>query len=130
MPASMPTDRLFASATPQLRHVVISHRPICGLAESVDPTLLSAMEDDVGGSDRWPSSTRRALPAAPKGVVHTHAALLGHQRNLNDIRCLTAEDKLFCNSPFFWIGGFAFGLLATLIAGSTLVCSNATDPGD
>ncbi|MGB8391692.1 class I adenylate-forming enzyme family protein, partial [Mycobacterium sp.] len=42
---------------------------------------------------------------------------------------LTVDDKLFCNSPFFWIGGFAFGLLATLVAGSTLVCSNAGDAG-
>ena len=67
--------------------------------------------------------------AAPKGVVHTHAALLEHQRNLNEIRGLSPADKLFCNSPFFWIGGFAFGLLATLVAGSTLVCSNATDAG-
>jgi acyl-CoA synthetase (AMP-forming)/AMP-acid ligase II len=40
---------------------------------------------------------------------------------------LTADDKLFCNSPFFWIGGFAFALLATLVAGSTLVCSNASE---
>src|SRR5262249_39026242 len=29
--------------------------------------------------------------------------------------------------PFFWIGGLAFGLLATLVAGSTLICSNASD---
>lgn len=61
--------------------------------------------------------------------MHTHSALLRHQRNLNAIRGLTASDKLFCNSPFFWIGGFAFGLLATLVAGSTLVCSNAIDAG-
>ncbi|PRC41758.1 AMP-binding protein, partial [Mycobacterium sp. ITM-2017-0098] len=50
--------------------------------------------------------------------------------SLNEIRRLTADDRLFCNSPFFWIGGFAFGLLATLVAGATLICSNATDPSD
>jgi acyl-CoA synthetase (AMP-forming)/AMP-acid ligase II len=61
--------------------------------------------------------------------VHTHAALLNHQRNLNAVRDLTAADKLFCNSPFFWIGGLGFALLATLLAGSTLVCSNAEDAG-
>jgi acyl-CoA synthetase (AMP-forming)/AMP-acid ligase II len=43
---------------------------------------------------------------------------------------LTEQDKLFCNSPFFWIGGFAFGLLATMLAGATLVCSNAVDAGE
>lgn len=55
---------------------------------------------------------------------------MGHQRSLNEIRDLTEQDRLFCNSPFFWIGGFAFALTATLVAGSTLICSNATDPGE
>ena len=123
---------LFATATPQLRQVAIGLPDIerlSGLAETIDPTLLFAMEDDVDGSDPLAIVYTSGSTSTPKGVVHTHAALLGHQQNLNDIRGLTAEDKLFCNSPFFWIGGFAFGLLATLIAGSTLVCSNASDPG-
>ena len=96
------------------------------LADTVDPALLAAMEDDVDGCDPLAIVYTSGSTSTPKGVVHTHAALLGHQRNLNEIRGLTAADKLFCNSPFFWIGGFAFGLLATLVAGSTLVCSNAT----
>jgi acyl-CoA synthetase (AMP-forming)/AMP-acid ligase II len=120
---------LFAAATPQLRHVSIGHGRICGFAETVDPTLLSALEDDADGSDPLAIVYTSGSTSTPKGVVHTHAALLGHQQNLNDIRRLTTDDKLFCNSPFFWIGGFAFGLLATLIAGATLVCSNASDPG-
>ena len=96
------------------------------LADTVDPALLAALEDDVDGSDPLAIVYTSGSTSAPKGVVHTHAALLGHQRNLNEIRGLTTADRLFCNSPFFWIGGFAFGLLATLVAGSTLVCSNAT----
>ena len=95
----------------------------------VDEALLSRMEADVDGSDPLAIVYTSGSTAAPKGVVHTHAALLAHQQNLNAIRGLTADDKLFCNSPFFWIGGFAFGLLATLVAGSTLVCSNAADAG-
>jgi acyl-CoA synthetase (AMP-forming)/AMP-acid ligase II len=122
---------LFATATPQLRHVAIGPRDIERVqrpAATVDTGLLSAMENDVDGSDPLAIVYTSGSTSAPKGVVHTHAGLLGHQQNLNDIRGLTANDRLFCNSPFFWIGGFAFGLLATLIAGSTLVCSNATDP--
>jgi acyl-CoA synthetase (AMP-forming)/AMP-acid ligase II len=133
-------NRLFAAAAPQLREVAISHSPstvrrnrdigrLYELAETIDPGLLSAMEDDVDGSDPLAIIYTSGSTSTPKGVVHTHAALIGHQRNLNDIRGLAADDKLFCNSPFFWIGGFAFGLLATLIAGSTLVCSNAGDAG-
>jgi acyl-CoA synthetase (AMP-forming)/AMP-acid ligase II len=114
------------TAIPLLRHVLIDSEP----APTVDEALLEAMEDDVDGSDSLAIIYTSGSTSAPKGVVHTHAALLEHQKNLNKIRGLTAQDKLFCNSPFFWIGGFAFGLLATLVAGSTLVCSNAEDAGD
>ncbi len=122
-------ERLFVTATPQLRHVIVNAESVYRLGEAVDPALLEAMEDDVDGCDPLAIVYTSGSTSTPKGVVHTHAALLGHQRNLNEIRGLRADDKLFCNSPFFWIGGFAFGLLATLIAGSTLVCSNATDAG-
>jgi len=122
-------DRLFDTAAPQLRHVIFDVSRPCRLAGTVDEKLLTAMEDDVDGSDPLSLVHTSGTTSAPKGVLHTHAALLNHQRNLNAIRGLTAADKLFCNSPFFWIGGFAFALLATLLAGSTLVCSNAEDSG-
>jgi acyl-CoA synthetase (AMP-forming)/AMP-acid ligase II len=129
-PAGLDTDaRLFAAAAPQLRHVVVDSDRAYRTAPTVVPGLLEAMEDDVDGCDPLAIVYTSGSTSAPKGVVHTHAALIGHQRNLNEIRGLTAADRLFCNSPFFWIGGLAFGLLATLVAGSTLVCSNATDAG-
>jgi len=118
------------TSSPQLRHRFHDVGPVYRLADSVDQTLLAAMEDDVDGSDTLAIVYTSGSTAAPKGVVHTHAALLAHQRNLNDIRGLSAQDRLFCNSPFFWIGGFAFGLLATLVAGSTLVCSTTVDAGE
>jgi acyl-CoA synthetase (AMP-forming)/AMP-acid ligase II len=124
------TDELFSPSAPQLRHVAIGIEGVCALAETVDETLLEAMGDDVDGSDPLTIVYTSGSTSAPKGVVHTHAAMLGHQQNLNEIRGLTAEDRLFCNSPFFWIGGFAFGLLATLVAGATLLCSNAKDAAE
>jgi acyl-CoA synthetase (AMP-forming)/AMP-acid ligase II len=122
-------ERLLDTAAPQLRHVVFDVGRLYRLAETVDAVLLTAMEDDVDGSDPLTIVYTSGTTSTPKGVVHTHAALLNHQRNLNAVRGLTAADKLFCNSPFFWIGGFGFALLATLLAGSTLVCSNAEDAG-
>lgn len=113
-------------SVPLLRDVLIDADP----EGAVDEALLAALEADVDPSDPLAIIYTSGSTGAPKGVVHTHAALLGHQRNLNAVRGLTADDKLFCNSPFFWIGGFAFGLLAILVAGATLVCSNAADAGE
>jgi acyl-CoA synthetase (AMP-forming)/AMP-acid ligase II len=113
-------------AAPLLRHVLIDSAP----GNTADATLLEAMEHDVDESDPLAIVYTSGSTSTPKGVVHTHASLLGHQKVLNQIRGLTADDKLFCNSPFFWIGGIAFAVLATLLAGSTLVCSNATDAGE
>ncbi len=122
-------NRLLDATAPQLRHVIFDVGRLHLLAETVDAKRVTAMEDDVGGSDPLTIVYTSGTTSTPKGVVHTHAALLNHQRNLNAIRGLTPTDKLFCNSPFFWIGGFGFALLATLLAGSTLVCSNAEDAG-
>ena len=134
-------ERIFSTAVPQLRCIGVSYAAgadrrtrdidnIYRLAETVDGELLDAMEDDVDGSDPLAIVYTSGSSSAPKGVVHTHAGMLGHQRNLNRIRGLTAQDKMFCNSPFFWIGGIGFAVLATLVAGSTLLCSNATDAGE
>ena len=92
-----------------------------GLYNGLPRSMLPRLEDDVAESDPLAIVYTSGSTSAPKGVVHTHGGLLAHQRNLNAIRCLTADDRLFCNSPFFWIGGFGFALLATLLAGCTLV---------
>jgi acyl-CoA synthetase (AMP-forming)/AMP-acid ligase II len=123
-------ERLFSTPVPQLRRVFIGLEGIDGLAETVDSVLLSAMEDDVDGSDPLTIVYTSGSTSKPKGVVHTHEALLGHQRNLDDLRGLTADVRLFCNSPFFWVGGIGFSVLATILAGATLLCSNAADPGE
>jgi acyl-CoA synthetase (AMP-forming)/AMP-acid ligase II len=122
-------DRLFDPAAPQLRQVVFDVGPLNRLAEPAGPDRLRAIEDDVDSSDLLTIIYTSGTTSTPKGVMHTHGALLNHQRNLNAARGLTAADRLFCNSPFFWIGGFGFALLATLLAGSTLICSNAEDAG-
>ncbi|MCV7364579.1 class I adenylate-forming enzyme family protein [Mycolicibacterium neworleansense] len=115
-------QRLSGIDAPCLRHVLFE------MPRSQAPTLRG-FEDDVDGCDPLAIIYTSGSTGSPKGVVHTHSSLIGHQRNLNEIRGLTATDRLFCNSPFFWIGGFAFGLLATMTAGATLICSNSTDAG-
>ncbi|MFC5746307.1 class I adenylate-forming enzyme family protein [Actinomadura rugatobispora] len=96
--------------------------------EAVGDDLLAAVEADVAPSDDLVIVHTSGSTSAPKGVVHTHGALLDHLRVLNAMRDYGPDEVLFSNSPFFWIGGFSYTLLGTLLAGATLVCSRAAEP--
>jgi acyl-CoA synthetase (AMP-forming)/AMP-acid ligase II len=99
-------------------------------ADDVGEDVLMAAETFVSPADPMVIVHTSGSTSEPKGVVHTHGALIRHLDNLNQLRCYGETEILFSNSPFFWIGGFAYSLLGTLVAGATLVCANAPDaPG-
>lgn len=128
---------LFAASLPVLRRIAFAdaeervadaralHSLLRG-GESIAPATLAAMEDAVAPGDRLTIVHTSGSTGDPKGVIHTHGALLRHLDNLNRIRRYVPGEVLFSNSPFFWIGGLAYSLLGTLVAGGRLVCSNAT----
>jgi acyl-CoA synthetase (AMP-forming)/AMP-acid ligase II len=112
--------------TPVLRYVRWQDDP-----PAVDPVsldFLAAAEAQVVPSDVLVIVHTSGSTSAPKGVVHTQGALLDHLVVLNELRAYGDGDVLFSNSPFFWIGGFAYTFLGTLVAGARLVCSAAADP--
>ncbi len=88
--------------------------------------VLAAAESAVSAADRMVIVHTSGSTSEPKAVIHTHGALIRHLGNLNALRRYGPDEILFSNSPFFWIGGFAYALLGTLVAGATLVCSNAS----
>src|SRR5262249_4849437 len=104
-----------------------STRAIEQRGRAIHASVLAAEEDAVRPGDPLAIVHTSGSTGEPKGAIHTHGALLRHLDNLNRIRRYTAEDVLFSNSPFFWIGGLAYSLLGTLVAGGRLVCSNAPD---
>jgi acyl-CoA synthetase (AMP-forming)/AMP-acid ligase II len=133
---------LFSSTVPALRQVVFDPpsdgelgfwwtvRSMSDAGCSVGSEVLRASQEQVTPSDELVIVHTSGSTAEPKGVIHTHGSLLDHLHVLNQLRRYRAEDVLFCNSPFFWIGGYAYALLGTLEAGGTLVCSNATEASD
>ena len=121
--------RIHFDPAPAGVHPDWTYRALQRAAQAVpDPVLdavLDEMEADVAPSDRMVIIHTSGSTSAPKGVVHTHGALIRHVDNLNANRRFDRTEILFSNSPWFWIGGFAYTLLGTLIAGARLVCSNA-----
>ncbi len=99
-------------------------------AETVGEDLLRAAEELVRPADRLVIVHTSGSTSEPKGVIHTHGGLLRHTAGLNAVRRYDADEVLFSNSPFFWIGGFAANFIATLVAGARLVCSGARDAGE
>ncbi len=119
-------------AVPALRRVVLPDdmAALVAAGTSITDPVLRAVEASVLPADRLVIVHTSGSTSAPKGVIHQHGALLRHLDNLNEIRRYGSSDVLFSNSPFFWIGGLAYSLMGTLLAGATLVCSNAADAGE
>jgi acyl-CoA synthetase (AMP-forming)/AMP-acid ligase II len=98
--------------------------------EGISDELLHAMEERVSPADRMVIIHTSGSTNEPKGVIHRHGSLIRHMANINAVRRYEADEVYFSNSPFFWIGGFAYVLLATLVTGATLVCSTEADAAD
>jgi acyl-CoA synthetase (AMP-forming)/AMP-acid ligase II len=97
---------------------------------ALDDDFLGAVEARVSPADRFVIIHTSGSTSSPKGVIHTHGGLIRHLDNVNQVRGYGSEDSLFATSPWFWVAGFAFGLLGTLVAGARIVVSNATAPAD
>jgi acyl-CoA synthetase (AMP-forming)/AMP-acid ligase II len=129
---------LLAEAVPSLRRIALAldapdprvhpgwtRAGLLAGAPAIGADVLAAAEAAVTPADRMVIVHTSGSTSEPKGVIHTHGALIRHLDNLNEMRRYAPGEILFSNSPFFWIGGFAYALLGTLVAGATLVCSNA-----
>jgi acyl-CoA synthetase (AMP-forming)/AMP-acid ligase II len=118
---------LHLTAAPALRRVEFDGASaLIGAGRAIDDDVLAAAGAAVQPADRMVIVHTSGSTSEPKGVIHQHGPLIRHLDNLNELRRYAEHEVLFSNSPFFWIGGFAYGLLGTLLAGATLVCSNAT----
>lgn len=109
---------------PVLRRVWLDSSQLEQPQTDQTPTITAA-EAQVTAADTLVIVHTSGSTSAPKGVIHTQGQVIRNMRRQNQLRDYSAQDRLFSNSPFFWIGGLAYSFIATLIAGGRLICSGA-----
>jgi acyl-CoA synthetase (AMP-forming)/AMP-acid ligase II len=101
-------------------------------AEKV-PTVAGGAFVDAVTATVTPSDTMVIMftsgsSGPPKGVMHSHGGALGAVRAGLASRCIEADTRLYLPMPFFWVGGFASGVLSALVAGATLITEEIPHP--
>jgi acyl-CoA synthetase (AMP-forming)/AMP-acid ligase II len=133
-------ERLFLSETPFLRHVWLtgaadrrSWVTACpSFVDLVDERAIRSdvfdeLESEVSPSDRMVIVQTSGATAAPKAVIHTHAAQVRQSWKLAQLYGLTSDVRIFTTMPFFWVGGLTVLLLAHLHAGAAIITVERTD---
>lgn len=117
----------FAGAREELPGSEWSLEALADAGKEVEPARVAAAEASVRPADRFVMIHTSGSTSTPKGVIHQHGQLLRHIANINDVRGLGPQDVLFSAAPWFWVAGFAFGLVGTLAAGARMVASNSLE---
>ncbi|MEE2767961.1 MAG: class I adenylate-forming enzyme family protein [Actinomycetota bacterium] len=96
--------------------------------ETSDADLIHAEEAVTPASPMVVMYTSGST-AEPKGVMHSHGAVVQHPYNLLPFRDLVPGDVLYTPMPLFWVGGLAYTLISAMHAGATVVFEERFEPG-
>ncbi|MBW8780366.1 MAG: acyl--CoA ligase [Verrucomicrobia bacterium] len=94
----------------------------------ISDELLDAVESEVSPADVAITIYTSGTTSEPKGVLHTHGALVRKGAQLAALQAWTADDRIFCGMPFFWVGGVGMTVVPSLHVGAALLCIDRTEP--
>jgi acyl-CoA synthetase (AMP-forming)/AMP-acid ligase II len=119
---------------PFLRHIAVlsdAARPWTSTLDTAcDEAMLAGAEGSVTESDDLAVIYTSGSMAEPKGVIHTHGALLRHAHFIAFEHGWTSTDRVYVPMAFFWVGGLVFGFLGPLQLGVTILTEHRFDAGD
>jgi len=102
---------LHCTELPALRQVWTPDRVPAASGDS----FFDAVTATVTPSDTMVIMFTSGSSGPPKGVLHSHSNALGAVRAGLASRCIDADTRLYLPMPFFWVGGFASGVLSALV---------------
>ena len=131
--------RIHLESHPELRSVWTWAAPGRSWTGSVDELVASAdgvtdealahAEAAVGPDDPMVVIYSSGSASEPKGVVHSHGAVIRHACNVLPFRDIVAGDVIYTPMPLFWVGGLVWALLSCMHAGATVVFEQRFEPG-
>src|SRR6185436_12008945 len=89
---------------------------------AIDSEIASGSGSDVAGMFFTSGTT-----AAPKGVVHTHASLLGPARTAAQMEGLGEDDVILAYLPPAWIGQNIFSCAQAFVTGYCICCPESPE---
>jgi long-chain acyl-CoA synthetase len=97
------------------------------LLQRTDSRFIDAEIDKGSGEDVAGMFFTSGTTAAPKGVVHTHASLLGPARIAAEMEQLGDEDVILAYLPPAWIGQNIFSCAQAFVTGYCICCPEAPE---
>ena len=124
--AATPYLRWIASTGPGLPPSVLDLATLTAKADSVSDSLLAEIESEVSPSDQMVEIYTSGSMALPKGVKHTHGAVIFRTHCQREMLAPQRGEKLLAYLPMFWVGGLMMALMPNLAAGATTMCTEKT----
>src|SRR5690349_21603606 len=92
-----------------------------------DPSLVDRAIASGSGADTAAMFFTSGTTAAPKGVVHTHASLIGPSRTAAELERLGPDDVILAYLPPAWIGQNIFSCAQAYVAGYCICCPESAE---
>jgi acyl-CoA synthetase (AMP-forming)/AMP-acid ligase II len=91
-----------------------------------DEAFLAQAEAEVSPDDLALTIWTSGSSALPKGVPHTHRAIMAKATFMAERAPVAPGDEQQVLMPFFWVGGMVVSLLPTLVSGGWVRCEERT----
>lgn len=94
----------------------------CAPLDGQEAAFLSAIEAEVVPADLAMVIYTSGTTSEPKGIIHTHGAMVRHCAALAHLQEFKAGDRIFAGMPFFWVGGISTTVMPAILVGATILC--------